>query len=132
MLVKLPFKDNVVAKIVKTIPKTHTIEDFKNLDNFPICILSDMFETIDIDIDINNSGIKNEFINIPIKFTIINKIGSITVDVVIVPVVSIKVVNNGINNPIKFVIFPILSFVKSNTDTKLFITNVTIIKYCTK
>jgi len=36
----------MLTKTVITTPKTHTIPDFRNLDNFPICTLSDKFDTI--------------------------------------------------------------------------------------
>ena len=36
----------MLTNTVITTPRTHTIPDFKNLDNLPICTLSDRFDTI--------------------------------------------------------------------------------------
>ncbi len=45
-LLNVPSTDKEQTKIVKIIPKIQTIEDFKNLDNRLICILSDRLDTI--------------------------------------------------------------------------------------
>ena len=94
--------------------------------------LLEILEIILIVIDTNNNGIIKLFIKIPIKFIINNNIGSNILVVVIIPVVSISVVISGNNIFIKQVKFWIDSFVKSNIETKLLITNVVIIKYCIK
>ena len=46
LLDKVPSKETVATKIVRTIPNTHTTLDFINFDNLSICILSDILEII--------------------------------------------------------------------------------------
>ncbi len=45
-LLNVPSMDNEQTKMVRTIPKIQTMEDFKNLDNRSICILSETLDMI--------------------------------------------------------------------------------------
>ena len=63
----------MLTKIVITNPKNQVILDFKNLDNLPICILSDRLDTIPRAVAISVIGKTNNVIVFPIK-TIANKI----------------------------------------------------------
>ena len=69
LLVSVPSKDNILTNIVITNPKSHVIPDFKNVDNFPICTLSDKLDTIPNTVAINVSGRMNNVIVFPIKIT---------------------------------------------------------------
>lgn len=72
-LVKVPSKDKTPTKIVIAVPRTHTTLDFKNFEIFPICTLSEIFETIPITVDTVIIGRITTVIIFPIKI-IINKI----------------------------------------------------------
>ena len=76
LLVKFPSKDITVVKIVITAPRTQIIPDLNNLLNFPICTLSDKFETIDIAVEINKIGRITLVIAFPINTIIRIIIGS--------------------------------------------------------
>lgn len=73
LLVRVPSKDKILTNIVITNPKNHVILDFKNLDNFPICIFSDKLDMIPNAVAINVSGNINNVIVFPIN-TVVNKI----------------------------------------------------------
>lgn len=45
-LLNVPSMDNEQTKMVRIIPKIQTMEDFKNLDNRSICILSETLDMI--------------------------------------------------------------------------------------
>lgn len=74
-LVILPSKEDTPTNIVNTIPSIHTTEVFINFDNLSICTLSDIFEIIFNETDINATGINIVFIKLPIKVIINNIIG---------------------------------------------------------
>lgn len=69
LLVSVPSKDNILTNIVITNPKNQIIPDFKNVDSFPICTLSDKFETIPNTVATKVSGKMNKVIAFPIKTT---------------------------------------------------------------
>lgn len=74
-LVILPSKEDTPTNIVNTISSIHTTEVFINFDNLSICTLSDIFEIIFNETDINATGINIVFIKLPIKVIINNIIG---------------------------------------------------------
>ncbi len=69
LLVSPPSKESILTNTVITTPKAHTIPDFKNLDNFPICTLSDKFDTIPNDVAIKEIGRINSVIVLAINTT---------------------------------------------------------------
>ncbi len=69
LLVKPPSNDNMLTKMVITRPNIHVILDFKNLDSFPICTLSDKFEIIPKAVAINVIGNINKVIVLAINTT---------------------------------------------------------------
>lgn len=69
LLVKFPSSDIKLTKAVITTPKSHATPDFKNLDSFPICTLSDKLDTIEIAVAINVAGKINNVIEFAIKTT---------------------------------------------------------------
>ena len=73
------------TKTVNTIPNTQTTLDLKNLEIFPICILSDIFDTIPRAVPISISGSKNVVIKFPINVIITKRIGCIADAVTIFP-----------------------------------------------
>lgn len=74
-LVILPSKEDTPTNIVNTIPSIHMTDVFINFDNLSICTLSDIFEIIFNETDINATGINIVFIKLPIKVIINNIIG---------------------------------------------------------
>ena len=131
-LLSVPSIDNEQTKMVKTMPKIHTIEDFKNFDNRSICILSEMFEIMPSVMEMSNIGMRKFEIKFPMKLIINKMIGWIIPVVVMQPVVSISVDNSGISKFIKLTISWMESRVKSITETKLSVMSVTMIKYWIK
>lgn len=69
LLVKPPSRDNILTNIVTTTPKNQVIPDFKNLDNFPICTLSDKLDIIPKAVAIKQSGKMNIVIVFAINTT---------------------------------------------------------------
>lgn len=63
------------TNIVRTIPNAQITLDLKNLESFPICILSDIFDIIPSDVPISISGKKTEDIIFPIKVIITRSTG---------------------------------------------------------
>ena len=59
----------MLTNIVITSPKNQITPDFKKFDNFPICTLSDKFETIPNTVATKVSGRINRVIALPIKTT---------------------------------------------------------------
>ena len=131
LLASVPSNDITPTKTVRTIPKNHTIDDFKYFANLLIWTLSDNLETIIIAVIIETPG--------RIKFTIIFDINSIINSIIgsnkllvaIFPVYIIRVMRSGTNvfiNPTKFCIVFVIDKIKSE---KLLIIIVTINMYCT-
>lgn len=85
LLVKFPSKDNKLTKAVTITPKVHEIPDFKNLDNFPVCILSDKLDNIEIAVATYAIGRIKSVIEFAIKIMANNINGSISVTVAIFP-----------------------------------------------
>lgn len=56
LLVSPPSKDKILTNIVTTTPKNQVIPDLRNLDNFPICTLSDKLDIIPKAVAIKQSG----------------------------------------------------------------------------
>lgn len=56
LLVSPPSKDKTLTNIVTTTPKNQVIPDLRNLDNFPICTLSDKLDIIPKAVAIKQSG----------------------------------------------------------------------------
>ena len=69
LLVKPPSNDNILTNIVITIPNNQVIPDFKNLDNLPICTLSDKFDIIPNAVAFRVSGKINNVIVFAINIT---------------------------------------------------------------
>ena len=115
-LLNVPSIDNVAVKTVSTIPKHHTILDFKKLEILLISNFSEIFETIDNVIDINKIGIKKLFIKFPIQLTIKINIGCTKLVVTIFPVTNIRLIKIGISKFIKLTNSFIHSFVISNSN----------------
>ena len=67
LLVNVPSNDNILTNIVITNPKTQVIPDLKKVDNFPICNLSDKFDTIPNAVAIKVLGRTNKVIVFPIN-----------------------------------------------------------------
>ena len=104
LLLSVPSNDTTPTNIVNTIPNTHTTLDFRNFDNFSICIFSEIFEIIENTTIIKTIGINIFFIKFAIKFIANNIIGSNNDVVAMLPVYIINVNNSGINtfiNPTK-------------------------------
>lgn len=55
------------TKTVSTIPSAHTTLDLNILESLPICILSDILDTIPSDVPTSISGINTEEIKFPHK-----------------------------------------------------------------
>lgn len=56
LLVSPPSKDKTLTNIVTTTPKNQVIPDLRNLDNFPICTLSDKLDIIPKAVAIKQRG----------------------------------------------------------------------------
>lgn len=56
LLVSPPSKDKTLTNIVTTTPKNQVMPDLRNLDNFPICTLSDKLDIIPKAVAIRQSG----------------------------------------------------------------------------
>lgn len=67
LLVNVPSRDKILTNIVTTNPNIHVTPDFKNLDSFPICTLSDKLDTILSDVAISVIGNINSVIVLPIN-----------------------------------------------------------------
>ncbi len=67
LLVNVPSRDKILTNTVITIPKNQVIPDFKKLDNFPICTLSDKFDIILRDVAISAIGNTSRVIVFPIN-----------------------------------------------------------------
>ena len=80
-LLSVPSIDKVQTKIVRIIPKIHTMDDFKSFDKRSICTLSEMLEIIPNVMEIRSIGMIKLAIKFPIKL-IINKIIGWTIPVV--------------------------------------------------
>lgn len=79
LLVNPPSNDNTLTNIVITIPNIQITPDFKNLDNFPICTLSDKFDIIPNAVAIKVTGKINTVIVFAINSTANIIIGCIKV-----------------------------------------------------
>lgn len=69
LLVNAPSNDKMLTKTVIINPKNHVILDFKNLDSFPICTLSDKLDIIPRAVAIKVRGKINNVIEFPINTT---------------------------------------------------------------
>lgn len=69
LLVSPPSNERILTNTVITTPNIHTIPDFKNLDSFPICTLSDKLDTIPNAVAINAIGSINNVIVFAINTT---------------------------------------------------------------
>lgn len=69
LLVSVPSIESMLTKIVIITPRLHVTLDFKKLESFPICTLSDKFEIIPNDVAISVIGSITNVIVFPIKTT---------------------------------------------------------------
>lgn len=73
--VMLPSNEVTPTNTVNAIPKIHTTELFINFANLSTCTLSDMFDIMLSDTDINITGINIPFIKLPMNVIKNNIIG---------------------------------------------------------
>lgn len=83
------------TNIVRDNPKNQTTPDLKNFDNFFICILSDIPDTIPREVETKISGIRIEDIIFPVNVIIIKSRGWMVLAVTIFPVVTIRAISIG-------------------------------------
>lgn len=132
LLLKVPSNDNTLTNTVKVIPSIHTTVDLKNLDIFPICILSDMLEIIESTVPANIKGIITIEIRFPINAIKNNIKGCTKLADTKLPVLIIRVIRSGTNvykKPIKLsIVVVIIDRICEKLDKII----VTINIYCTK
>ena len=105
LAVKPPSNDVTLTNKVNTVPKIHTILEFKNLESFPTCAWSDIFEIIPKAVATSATGINIFVIKLLINVTIKSNIGCNIPEETIFPVVIIRVIKRGIKvfaNPVRF------------------------------
>lgn len=129
--VMLPSSEVTPTNIVKTIPKIHTTELFINFASLSTWTLSDIFDIMLSDTDINITGINIPFIKLPINVIKNNIIGCNKLADVILPVVIIKLINSGSKQLVNPTRFSIELFTITIMSEKFFIITVTINIYVT-